>query len=179
LKYNKVSAAWDKNWTSYITGAGSWDNDGTYTSDNSGIPTDVDGDGFATNVANGIQSLPANATITDAAVIVADTVVLPVSVDDPTAVDECIPPKAYYYLYKLTEGKYPNGKFFKSNGDAITNENIIVGYGEPNSLIISDMPEDRMLGTGNSDQDAVNSTRSFYIHDSVSTGIRGWQEIGR
>lgn len=182
LQYKKTSSSWNKRWTSYVTGAGSWASNGTtYTVDNSGAPTDTDNDGFFTNVGSGIQSLPANATITDAAVIVADTVALPISVDDPLAgpAGLCTPPKAYYYLYKLTEGKFPTGKYFKLDGVSI-NDNIIVGYGEPNTLITSDVQgNEKMLGIGNSDQDTVESTRSFYIHDSISTGIRGWQEIGR
>lgn len=181
LKYNYATTGWNKSWTSYVTGAGTWSSDGvTLSADNSGPPTDTDSDGFATHVATGIQSLPTHATITDAAVIVADTIMLPISVDD--SVDgnagQCSAPKAYYYLYKLTDGEFPTGKFFTLAGDAI-DEDLIVGYGKPSSIIMSDMPgQDKLLGTGNSDQDAPESTHSFYIKDSVSTGVRGWQEIG-
>jgi hypothetical protein len=92
---------------------------------------------------------------------------------------QCSPPKAYYYLYKLTDGEFPSDKFFTPDGANI-DKDIVVGYGQPNSLIISDVPgKGRMIGAGNSDQDAPQSTRSFYIEDSISTGIRGWQEVGR
>ncbi|MCH9696657.1 MAG: hypothetical protein K0U68_00990, partial [Gammaproteobacteria bacterium] len=50
LDYNSSTTNWDKRWTSYVGGAGSWNSSGTYTADTSGTPTDDDNDGFFTNV---------------------------------------------------------------------------------------------------------------------------------
>jgi hypothetical protein len=179
LQYDPATTHWNKRWTSYVGGAGSWDASANYLADTSGAPTDNDGDGFATNVtANGIQSLPTSAKITDAAQIVADSIVLPVSV---TASGECYG-RAYYYLYRLTDGAFPDYKFYGLNG-VDYKENLVLGYGEPTLVTISDMPsKEQMRGFGSTDQapdGTTNLPQSFVISDSISTGLRGWKEMGR
>ncbi|MEE9426011.1 MAG: hypothetical protein V3V18_13700 [Methylococcales bacterium] len=176
LEYNSSSTNWDKRWTSYVGGAGSWNTSGIYAADNSGAPTDVDGDGFFTNVtANGIQSLPADARITDAAQIVANNVILPVSVQ---AAGSCFG-KAYFYLYNLTNGVFPDNKLMNLDSSKIST-NIALGYGDPSRVSIADMPSTEfMLGYGLTDQNKDNDVEintPFRINDKVATGIRGWKE---
>lgn len=177
LQYDPASTNWKKRWTSYVGGAGSWNAVGTYTTDSSGAPTNNDGDGFATDVtANGIQWLPNGAKITTAAQIVADSIVLPVSV---TTSASCYG-KAYYYLYRLTDGAYPDQKFYNLSGVAYE-KNLILGYGEPTRVMISDMPgKDQMRGYGGTDQAldwSTNLNESFVINDAVSTRLMGWKEM--
>ncbi len=176
LDYNSSTTNWDKRWTSYVGGAGSWDASNVYTADNSGAPTDVDNDGFFTNVtANGIQSLPADARITDAAQIVANNVILPVSVQ---TAGSCFG-KAYFYLYNLTNGVFPDNKLMNLDSSKITT-NIALGYGDPSRVSIADMPSaEYMLGYGLTDQNKDNDVEinePFRINDKISTGIRGWKE---
>ena len=179
LQYDASTTHWKKRWTSYVGGAGTWDAAGTtYTADNSGAPTDTDGDGVATNVtANGIQWLPTGAAITDAAQIIADSIILPVSV---TASGACYG-KAFYYLYRLTDGAFPDNKFFRFNSSTTYAENLFLGYGNPTSVEIGDMPsKERLIGHGHADQtpsNAVGIPTSFIVNDPVATGIRGWKEL--
>jgi hypothetical protein len=176
LSYNSGTTNWDKRWTSYVGGAGSWDTSNTYTADNSGPPTDDDSDGFFTNVtANGIQSLPADARITDAAQIVSNIVIVPVSVQ---ASGDCYG-RAYFYVYNLTDGVFPDNKLFNPDSTKITGD-IALGYGDPSRVNISDMPSNElMIGHGMTDQNISNNAEidtSFLINDKLSTGIRGWKE---
>ena len=176
LDYNNATTNWDKRWTSYVGGAGLWDSSNVYTADTSGAPTDVDKDGFYSNVtANGIQSLPADARITDAAQIVSNTVIVPVSVQ---ASGDCFG-RAYFYVYNLTDGVFPDYKLMKMDSSKITGD-IALGFGEPSRVNISDMPSNElMIGHGITDQNTNNKVEidtSFLINDKVSTGIRGWKE---
>jgi hypothetical protein len=179
LQYDASTTNWKKRWTSYIGGAGAWDAAGTtYTADGSGAPTDTDGDGVATNVtANGIQWLPTGAAITDAAQIIADSIVLPVSVTPSGA---CYG-KAFYYLYRLTDGAFPDNKFFRFNTTTYA-EDLFLGYGNPTRVEIGDMPsKERLIGHGHADQapdQTTNPTSTFFVNDAVATGIRGWRELG-
>ena len=176
LDYNSSTTNWDKRWTSYVGGAGSWNSSNTYTADTSGAPTDDDSDGFYTNVtADGIQSLPADARITDAAHIVANNVILPVSVQ---TAGSCYG-QAYFYLYNLTNGVFPDNQLINLDSTKITG-NIALGYGDPSRVNIADMPSSEyMLGYGLTDQNISNDVEidtSFRINDKLSTGIRGWKE---
>jgi hypothetical protein len=176
LSYNSGTTNWDKRWTSYVGGAGSWDTSNTYTADNSGPPTDDDSDGFFTNVtANGIQSLPADARITDAAQIVSNVVIVPVSVQ---AAGSCYG-RAYFYVYNLTDGAFPDNKLLNPDSTKITGD-IALGFGDPSRVNVSDMPSNElMIGHGITDQNRSNDVEidtSFLINDKLSTGIRGWKE---
>lgn len=178
LQYVTASTNWIKRWTSYVGGAGIWDSSGTtFTADNSGPPTDIDNDGDLEITTNGIQSLPTGATITDAAQVVADSITLPVSVPVSGA---CFG-KAYFTLYQLSDGSFPDNTFTTGSGVAL-DTNIFLGFGDPTRVVISDMPsKDQMRGFGGTDQLPDNTTGvtpSFNINDSVSTGLRGWKELG-
>ncbi len=177
LQYDASTAQWDKLWTSYVTGAGSWDSAGDYTADNSGAPTDSDGDGFATDVpASGIQSVPAGARLTDGARIVADSVILPVTVP---AAGACYD-RALYYLYRLTDGQFPDNAFYGTDGVVIV-EDIVLGFGEATHADVSDLPsQEQLVGYGHADQapdQSTGVTAAFLINESISTGIRGWKEL--
>jgi hypothetical protein len=179
FNYDSSTSAWKKKWTSYVSGAGTWNDSGTYSADNSGVPGDQGGF-FITPPATGIQSLPADATITDKAVIVGDTVVLPLT-NFPTSLTTCYG-QAMYYLYSLVDGKFPYKSLFKTDRTAIES-NIALGYGEASQLSISDLlGKDQLLGFGLADQrldKTVGLGKPFVIKDPVATGIRGWKEIGR
>lgn len=177
--YDSVAKIWKKKWTSYVSGAGTWNDSGTYTADNSGVPADQGGF-FITPPTTGIQSLPTDASITGKAVIVGDTVVLPLTVL-PASSANCYG-QAMYYLYSLTNGHFPNKTFFKVDRSAI-DSNIALGYGEAHKLTITDLSgKDQLLAYGLSDQKldkTVGLAEPFVIKDPVATGIRGWKEIGR
>ena len=178
--YNATgTSTWNKDWTSYSSGAGSWDDSGTsYTADTSGVPG-ANTDGFNIIPPTGIQSLPVDATITAKAVIVGDSVVLPLSVL-PTG-SACYG-KAYYYLYSLSDGTFPSKTFFNNDGTQIVTD-IALGYGEAKQLTITDMAgTNKLLGYGMADKKTDLSSgiaTSFVIKDPVAVGIRAWKEIGR
>ncbi len=179
LRYDTSSTNWVKSWTSHVGGAGAWDTAGTtFTADTSGPPTDLNGDGVLDVTATGIQSLPTGTKITDAAQIVADSVILPVSVPINGA---CFG-NAYFYFYKLASGAFPDNKFTIGEGTFLV-ENLVLGFGNPTRATISDIPsKEQMQGLGGTDQLSDNSTGvtpSFNINDTVSTGLRGWKEIER
>jgi hypothetical protein len=125
--------------------------------------------------ANGIQSLPADARITDAAQIVSNIVIVPVSVQ---ASGDCFG-RAYFYVYNLTDGVFPDNKLLNPDSTKITGD-IALGYGDPSRVNISDMPSNElMIGHGMTDQNRSNNAEidtSFLINDKLSTGIRGWKE---
>ncbi len=160
LKYNTSTAAWLKQWSSYVGGSESWDANGNN-------PT-----ADAT-----IQALPAGAIISDAAQIVAGNIVLPVK-EAPASAAVCYS-SAYFYLYRLAEGKFPVEVFRDVDGDVITT-NIFIGYGTPTRITISDMAsEGKTIGYGSADQLNDNSASvnfAFDVRDSV-TEYRAWKEL--
>ena len=178
LKYHSATSSWKKAWTSYSSGAGSWDESGVYTADTSGVPTNEGGFDIIPPTT-GIQSLPTDAKITGRAVIVANAVVLPLSVL-PDSVTSCYG-KAYYYMFSLDDGNFPSTTFFKTDGTVI-NKNIVLGYGEASAMAVGNLSaKDELVGYGYADQKTDNSVglvSPFIIKDSMSTGIRSWSEIG-
>ena len=178
LKYNGSTTNWDKRWTSYASGAGTWNSSATYTADTSGPPTDPDNDGIADTVtATGIQSLPVDARIPGAALIIGDSIILPISV---VAGNSCIA-KAFLFFYSLTDGEFPDNKFSNVDGSAITTD-LYIGYGEITGVNISNMSSTgKMMLHGNADQTSSNGigVSSFSLNDNVSAGIRGWKEFSR
>lgn len=176
-RYNSSNASWHKLWTSFVSGAGQWDDAGNYATDISGVPSKKDG--FAIIPPDGIQSLPSDATITDKAFIVADAVVLPLSVPDSTSTN-CVD-TAYYYMYNLFNGKFPKETFLTVKEKPILT-NIVLGYGDGKRLNVSDfLGTDKLLAYGLADQNLdfkAGIASSFTINDPVTTGIRGWREVG-
>lgn len=199
FRYDTDNHKWEKQWSSYVTGAGTWDTNGLFTADNSGTPSDNDNDGYATDVPNGIQSLLPASEITDSAVIVADSIVLPVSVGSVGGPLTCgIPKKAFYYLYKLSDGTFPGHTFYHhpDSPEAAPNpqnpmapvtleisKNIILGLGEAKRVQMKDLAaKDQFVGFGQADQNkdqGIKPKPAFIINTDLSTGIKGWVEIGR
>ena len=175
-RYKSSDSSWNQAWTSYVSGAASWET-GSKVQDSSGVPADKGG--FAIIPPDGIQSLPTDATITARATIVGDNVVLPLTVLASSAA-ACYG-KAYFYLYRLSDGKFPKQSIFKNDGTEIV-ENIPLGYGEASQLSITDLAgTNKLLGYGVADKDLdLNSgiATSFNIKDLFTTGVRGWKEIG-
>lgn len=176
-RYQSMNSRWKQVWTSYDSGAGSWGDEG-YATDTSGVPGNKGG--FAIVPPGGVQSLPVNARITAMVTIVADSVVVPLTVMTSSSA-ECYG-KAYYYLYNLSDGKFPNKFFYKIDNTDIE-DNIPLGYGEASKLSITDVAStDKLVGYGVADKDLdLNSgiATSFIIRDPVTTGLRGWKEISR
>lgn len=66
-----------------------------------------------------VPALPANSLVTDPALIVNGSVVLPVSVTT-SGTNSCSAPGADYYLYSLDNGAFPYGAFTDGSGNAVT-----------------------------------------------------------
>ena len=177
-RYSASNDSWGKAWTSFSTGAGAWDDSGTYSNDSSGVPSDKGG--FAIIPPTGIQSLPANASIDAAATIVGDSIILPISAIDSSS-SSCYG-KAYYYLYSLSDGKFPSTSFYNNDNTAM-DTNIALGYGEAKKISITDLSgTDNLMAYGVADKKvdlSAGIATSFIIKDPVTSGIRGWKEIGR
>ncbi|CAA6801904.1 MAG: LruC domain-containing protein [uncultured Thiotrichaceae bacterium] len=159
--FNSTNQTWSPNWTSYTGGSGKW------LAGSSAPAAD-----------SSITSLPGNATITDSAFIVADSIVLPVSL--PPAGNSCFG-TAYYYFYKLTDGYFPNSTFYDATTSTAITKEVSLGYGDAKSLLLANMPgKEKLSGLGIAEQGANNSTginKSMHINDPFSASIRSWREI--
>lgn len=159
--YDSTNQSWNPNWTSYTGGSGKW------VTGNNTPAADTH-----------ITSLPSNATITDSAFIVADSIVLPVSL--PATGNSCYG-TAYYYFYKLTDGYFPNNTFYDATTSTAITQEVSLGYGAAKSLLLANMPgKEKLSGLGIAEQGANNSTgisKSMHIKDPFSSGIRSWREI--
>lgn len=159
--YSSTDQNWNANWTSYTGGSGKWTaGSNTPSADSS------------------ITALPTNATITDSAFIVADSMVLPVSL--PPTGNSCYG-TAYYYFYKLTDGHFPESTFYDSTSNKAITKVVLLGYGDAKSLLLANMPgKEKLSGLGIAEQGTNNSTginKSMHINDPFSSGIRSWREI--
>lgn len=110
----QVNGVWAPQWSSFAGGAGTWSGS-TFNLQTSG------GSGS-------ITALPAGSSITDAPVIVQGILIVPVSVPS-TAANSCGVNSAYYYLYNLDAGTFPNGQLTSVQGNAVTGP-ILIGYGK-------------------------------------------------
>lgn len=159
FKYYTNEALWKRVWASHENGSDQWAEDGTHKENPSVV-----------------QQLPLGAFISDNAYIVGDSVVLPVNV--PDAIGKSCYGKAFYYLYKLTDGSFPQNSFFKADNSSITG-NIALGNGYPRRLVLSDiLDKDVLAGFGHADQIKDSTTgvnEIFFIRDSLTTGIRSWR----
>ena len=163
FKYDASSSNWTSVWTIYSGGNGRW-NGSNFVND--------------TN----IQSLPSNAILSANAFVVANSLVLPVTLA-PTG-NNCYG-TAHYYLYKLQNGHFPTAVFYNSDNSAIShsiNNGIIdLGYGAAHRLQIATMQNsNKLIGLGVATQTLSNETgisKSFYIKERFTTGIRSWREL--
>ncbi len=108
------NGSWMPQWASTTEGSGTYQN-GQFTAQSASTPKNQQ-----------IPALPLRATVSDNALIVGSSVILPISVA-PSA-GTCGLPTAEYELYKLDNGAFPSGVFENTNGSPVTGP-IIVGYG--------------------------------------------------
>lgn len=161
FKYTGNNPGWERLWSTYLEGAGKWTNNGsTLTADAS------------------ITSLPASATISDEAFVIADSLILPVTTA-PSA-NSCAG-EAYYYFYRMQDGHVPTKTFYKVSDKSAITSSINLGKGEAQRLHVANHPgSSKLIGLGMAAQKSDGTTginSSFYIEDPVRTGIRSWKEL--
>ncbi len=173
--------SWVKSWTSTLStvdpGTGSWNSAGTtFTADNTGV-AGLDSDGYYTLAPEtGIQSLPENAEITDRIVVVADTLVVPVTIDQ---VNSCGLRDAYYLFFKLTGAGFPSHIIRKQSGEEVAG-NAHIGSGDALRVVIADNQVTRKLTGFSHAQQAPDGSTNGYIEltfEDNSSGVRGWREL--
>ncbi len=161
FSYDTTSSTWVRMWSSYVSGSNKWNNGTTSVSDNN------------------ITALPSDAHITDNAYIVADSIVLPVTLEPSN--NACYG-LSYYYFFKLGNGYFPSNTFYTTNATPATISNpIALGSGQARTLHLANLlGADKLLGFGMADQDTsgnANINASFTIKDLFTTGIRSWREL--
>lgn len=133
---------------------------------------------FATD--SNIPSLPADARITGEAYVIANSLVLPVTL--PPVGDAC-DNRAYYYFYKLSNGHIPTKTFYSSgnNSTAITSGSITLGKGDAKRMNLTvGAKSQKLIALGLSGQDingASGLKTTFYVNDPVTSGLRSWKEL--
>ncbi len=157
----RVASGWKRSWSSYLEGAGTW--------------ADVNGTSTLTQ-DNAIASLPAGAKISGEAYVVADSLVLPVT--HAAAANSCSG-DAYYYFYRMSDGRIPTKTFYQVSDSAAITAPVSLGKGTAQRLHVADHPgSNKLIGMGMADQNTGASTglgASFYIVDPVKTGLRSWK----
>ncbi len=166
---------WRRAWTSSsdaTNNAGSWDADGDYTADSTGsLGTDTDG--YFTLKTTGIPSLPPGAVITDAAALAGDAVVLPVALALTTGACSSLD-VAYYYLYDLATGQFPDGKFGSRD------RHIHAGFGEPNRVSLTTTGPNKIDLIPNAPQKTDNTTGvmdGIEVTGGQRSGRNSWREL--
>ena len=158
FKYDSHSG-WIRQWTTYTGGSNKWSSDGSVVTDSN------------------IQTLPANSKITDNAYIVANSLVLPITLEP--ANNQC-DGLSYFYLYQLNDGHFPSNRFYTTSNTAISNT-IALGKGNAKTLhFINLLGSSKMMGVGLADQTTGGTTgvsTQFIIKDPISTGVRSWKEL--
>jgi hypothetical protein len=161
FSYNTTSSTWVRMWSSYVSGSNKWSNGTTSVTDNN------------------ITALPSDAHITDNAYIVADSIVLPITLDPSN--NACYG-LSYYYFFKLDNGYFPSNTFYTTNATpTVISSPIALGSGQARTLHLANVLDtDKLLGFGMADQDSNGNAginASFTIIDSFTTGIRSWREL--
>ncbi len=153
------SASWRIKWTTSTSGSNKWDTaNNTLTSDAS------------------ITVIPTGAMITDDSYVVANSLVVPVTL---AATGTNCDGAAYYYLYQLTDGHVPTETFYNTSDNSAITSRVSLGKGTARRLHVAEHPSSKkLIGLGISDQTSSGSTgvgSSVYIEDPVSTGVRSWE----
>ena len=163
FRYPEDDAAWFQNWTSYTGGSGYWDDTGkTYTAETV----------FTPNTEH-VQKLPSSgATITDKVTIAAGVVFLPVKVETD---DSC---EAWYYLYQLADGYFPDNTLYFTSS---VTDNVLIGTGSAYTPSITVLNGSVVL-EGNSEQNSSDGTVTQGLDDpftftSGPGGRSGWREL--
>lgn len=153
---------WKPQWTAFEESAGQWNDDGNYTA-----------------VTNGdIQPLPNGVILSGEATVVADSIILPVTVE-PTG-GACYA-TAFYYFYRLDNGKYPVKRFYQLKDKNALSNILSLGFGTAKSLELTDLPATtELMAIGLAEQTATNQTgpnAQLIINDTFEYGLRGWREL--
>jgi len=161
FSYDTTSSAWVRMWSSYVSGSNKWNSGTTSVSDSN------------------ITALPSDAHITDNAYIVANSIVLPVTLEPSN--NACYG-LSYYYFFKLDNGYFPSNTFYTTDATpTIISSPIALGSGQARTLHLANLlGADKLLGFGMADQDTngnANISASFTIKDLFTTGIRSWREL--
>lgn len=171
-RYDANLQKWLPRWTTFVEGAGTWDNNGTYTASTNSSAS-FQGD-HPIIPSDGTQALPTNALISAEAYMINGHLILPVTVESE---ESC---HAYYYLFSIEEGVFPKNSIQNING-TITSTHINLGHGMASSIEMADNPsQSALIGYGNVDQNNDNSVgtpETFIIKDSAPTGIRSWRIV--
>jgi type IV pilus assembly protein PilY1 len=162
FKYSPTNN-WTPLWTSYCGGSGQWN-----------------GSTFVNNAS--IKALPNNAPLCDNEVVLANSLMLPVTL--PATGNACYG-TAHYYPYKIQDGYFPSATFYNTDNSVISstaNSGVIdLGYGAAHTLQIADaLGNNKLIGLGVATQTLNNGTgisKSIYIKDTFTTGIRSWREL--
>ncbi len=159
FKYDTSTSSWVRKWTTYVGGGNKWNN-------GSSSVTDAE-----------IQALPSGAQITDNAFVVANSIVLPITLEPVSGQCEGL---AYYYLYQINDGHFPANTFFSTSGSAITNT-VALGKGNAKKLKFANLlGSAKMMGYGMAKQAASGNAgvgTQIIINDPVATGVRSWREL--
>lgn len=163
FKYDASNSSWVQQWTAFAGGAKRRDGNGNMIDDTTNI-----------------DALPSNAIISDAAFIVSNSIVLPVSIP-PAANSTYCYGEAYYYFYKISDGYFPENTFYNTGNARPISGPALIGYGNAKRLLLSHQTgADKLMGMGISEQktnNAVGINRTFIIKDPVTIGIRSWREL--
>ncbi|MEE9352445.1 MAG: hypothetical protein V3U78_09305, partial [Thiotrichaceae bacterium] len=159
FKYDSGASSWVRNWTTYVGGANKW------ASDNS-VVADSD-----------ITALPSGASITDNAYVIANSIVLPITLEPASGQCSGL---SYYYLYQLDDGHFPTHRFYTTSNTAISSR-IALGKGDARTLHFTNLlGSSKMIGSGIADQTTDGEAgvgTQFIIKDPISTGVRSWKEL--
>jgi len=106
--------------------------------------------------SNAIVQIPSGGYVSNPALIVNNSVILPVSVQS-TSGNTCSLPTAYYNLYKLSNGANPNSLFTNINGNSIQSASILIGYGTSFTPTVSIMNGKVLVQSSASNTDSSNT----------------------
>lgn len=156
---------WLSLWTSYIGGAGSWTELGSYVASTATGPS-----------TEAVQPLPEGAQITARPQLADGTVLVPVTVTSDT---DCFG-EAYDYLYNLADGVFPSQT--KYNGSLLL-QNVHVGAGTATTPQLTRLNGQWVVEGSSSQNVAVDGSVYGGLDDSYSFtrathwGRAGWREL--
>jgi hypothetical protein len=164
------SSTWKSKWISFIGESGFWNDSGsTYTKET-----------LLTPKAEHVQTLPANAKVTDQVEIAESVVFLPLQVEVEATGTREASCDAYYYLYSLDDGYFPYNTL---HNDSSVTDNVLIGTGKafkPSITVKGDSP--MLLGHSEQNLPTGAGTTNLGVDDAFQftrgePGISGWREL--
>jgi hypothetical protein len=164
------SSTWKSKWISFIGESGFWNDSGsTYTKETLFTPK-----------AEHVQTLPANAKVTDQVEIAESVVFLPLQVEVEATGTREASCDAYYYLYRLDNGYFPYNTLHNT---APITDNVQVGTGKafkPSITVKGDSP--MLLGHSEQNLPTGAGATNLGVDDAFQftrgeDGISGWREL--